>query len=76
MTPPISQYLYSIMNLLRYGKLNINTTNLIRCKWTLQLFPLYLYLCHIMLCGSQDMYDRFGVVAVVVLPYIGDSGEG
>lgn len=31
------------------------------------------YLC---LCGGQDMYDRFGVVAVIVLPHVGDRGEG
>lgn len=28
------------------------------------------------LCGSQDVYDRFWMVAVIVLPYVGDSGEG
>lgn len=28
------------------------------------------------LCCRQDMDDRFGVVAVVVLPDVGDGGEG
>lgn len=28
------------------------------------------------LCSSQDVDDRFGVVAVVVRPHVGDGGEG
>lgn len=28
------------------------------------------------LCGGHDVYDRFGVVAVIVLPDVGDGGKG
>lgn len=31
---------------------------------------------HLCLVCCQDMDDRFGVVAVVVLPDVGDGGEG
>lgn len=31
---------------------------------------------HLGLRGGQHVYDRFGMVAVVVLPDVGDRGEG
>lgn len=34
------------------------------------------HLGHVVLCGGQHVDDGFGVVAVIVLPYVGDSGEG
>lgn len=36
--------------------------------------PIHLH--HIVLRSSQDVYERFGVIAIIVLPNVGDCGEG
>lgn len=51
-------------------------THWINAVWGVFILYKPAHLHHTVLRSSQDVYERFGVVAVIVLPNIGDCGEG